>query len=504
MSANSQHDGAVVDDGAARAAAAAGARRGGSGDAVLADLQRAAADYERLRAQWEQDAADLEDAREEMRRARETLDRLEGALAASEAEREAERARAGEEARRAEQERLHALQERERADQQRELVDQHRERANQLAEMMKEMHRCAMQGSVSVYEQVLKACVTLTGATRGLYVTAASRDGVVERLRARAAVDVDGYPRAPLSPYIESLCRKVLQTRDTYVCNHAGDGPDLPAPSGPGERFRNCIAAPVVLLKNFDGIVIAADKPGGDFRAEDIDALLSVGDQASVAVENNRLQQELQKAYLSTVSTLADAVEAKDPYTGGHCEMVSRYARLIAERLGLGERDRHITCYAALLHDVGKIAVSDGILNKPGPLSPEEQMLIRSHVRVGHDLIRKVEALREVADVVLHHHERYDGTGYPDGLKGDSIPVASRIVAVVDAYCAMITKRSYKDAYQPDWALAELRRHAGTQFDPRVVDAFLAIHGTPEAQDMDADDDAECGLMPGILPREKK
>ena len=495
MSGNAQREEVVVGDEPSRPAA----RR--ASDPVIADLQQAAQHYERLRVQWEHDAAELELAREEMLRARTALEQLEQSLAANEAELEAERERARAEQRRAEEERLHALQERERADQQRELVDQHRERADQLAGMLKEMHRCAMQGSSNVYEQVLKACLTLTGATRGLYVTAASKEGVVARLRVRAAVDVDGYPQAPLSPYVEGLCRKVLQSRETYVCNSAEDGRDLPAPARPAERFRNCIAAPVVLLKNFDGIVIAADKMSGEFRPEDIDALLSVGDQAAVAVENNRLQHELQKAYLSTVSTLADAVEAKDPYTGGHCEMVSRYARLIAERLGLSERERHVTCYAALLHDVGKIAVSDGILNKPGPLSPEEQMLIRSHVRVGHDLIRKVEALREVAEVVLHHHERYDGTGYPDGLKGDAIPVASRIVAVVDAYCAMITKRSYKDAYQPDWALAELRRHAGTQFDPRVVETFISIHGSPESRDADEDDDAECGLMPGIIPK---
>ncbi|MBD0319156.1 MAG: HD domain-containing protein, partial [Gemmatimonadetes bacterium] len=155
-------------------------------------------------------------------------------------------------------------------------------------------------------------------------------------------------------------------------------------------------------------------------------------------------------------------------------------------------------CYGALLHDVGKIGVSDGVLNKPGPLLPEEVELMRAHVRVGYDLLRNVPALREVADVVLRHHERYDGGGYPDGMRGDDIPMPSRIVAVVDAYCAMITRRSYKEAYPESHAREELRRCSGSQFDPKVVQAFLEVLETPESADQDDDNFSECGLLPGF------
>jgi response regulator RpfG family c-di-GMP phosphodiesterase len=128
--------------------------------------------------------------------------------------------------------------------------------------------------------------------------------------------------------------------------------------------------------------------------------------------------------------------------------------------------------------------------------------LMRAHVRVGHDLLRNVPVLETVADVVLHHHERFDGNGYPDGLSGEEIPMAARIVSVVDAYCAMITRRSYKEAYTEDHARDEVRRCSGSQFDPEVVDAFLAVIQEPQAEDGDDDPWAECLVLPGLADRQ--
>lgn len=373
------------------------------------------------------------------------------------------------------------------------LERQHR-RAAQLASSLKDIHRSLFSGDV--YTLILRACLTITGATRGVYVT--SRGEVSEAsLRVRAAVDVNGYPQSPPSEYLQAMCKKVLEENDTVVCNEHFGPSDLPQPVRPEENFRNFIAVPVVLLKNLDGIVVAADKTSGDFEKDDIDALLSVGDQASVALENAQLQRELQNAYIATVTMLADAVEAKDPSTRGHCDLVSRYARLIASRMELPETECSVVCYAALLHDIGKIGVSDGVLNKPGPLLPEERALVQSHVRIGHDLIKRVPALAGIADVVLHHHEWYDGSGYPDGLRGESISLASRIVSVVDTYCAMITKRSYKDACTDQEARAELVRCSGSQFDPRIVETFLQVLDLPEAQE-EMDEASECGVIPGF------
>lgn len=366
-----------------------------------------------------------------------------------------------------------------------------RERAAQLLAGLRDVHRALFDGNV--FSLILKACLTLTGATRGVYVIA--RDG---DLRVRAAVDVDGYPQSPPSDFLRALAGRALADGQSVVC-HAPD--QLPAaPERPGEQFRNCIAAPVVLLHDLNGIIIVADKLHGDFDEEDVETLLSVGDNAAVAVQNRQLQHELQTAYLSVVGVLADAVEAKDPYTHGHCALVARYARLTAQRLAADDRLRGLACYGGLLHDIGKIGVSDGVLNKPGRLLPEEMDLMRSHVRVGRDLLARVPVLDSVADVVLHHHERYDGGGYPDGLKGDDISLAARIVGVADAYCAMISKRSYKEALSGAEARAELLRVRGTQFDPAVVDAFLAVLDSPEA-DL-CDDPDPCGPPPGFDPDE--
>lgn len=375
------------------------------------------------------------------------------------------------------------------------LAEQQRLRADQLEHALKDIQRAFFSGNI--YELILRACLRLTGATRGLYV-AVEAHGVPHRVR--AAVDVDGYPEAPASRFLESLCARAAREAETVVYNKDGDAGDLPHPAHESEGFHNFIAAPVILMRGLSGIIIAADKENGDFKDDDVQTLLHIGDQAAVAVENIHLRQKLQNAYLATVSVLADAMEAKDPYTQGHCEMVSRYARRIGRRLDLNTQELSIVSYAALLHNIGKIGVSDGILNKPGPLLPAERDVVRSHVRLGHDLIRHVPALAVVADAVLHHHEWYDGTGYPDGLQGEQIPIAARIVGVVDSYGAMITRRSYKEAFGADYARAELSRCAGSQFDPRIVDVFLQVLADPLTGPMEEDEEDDLAPLPGFLP----
>jgi putative nucleotidyltransferase with HDIG domain len=371
-----------------------------------------------------------------------------------------------------------------------------RTRSEQLAGVVKRMHR-SLFSAHDLSSILLNASVSLTGARRGLYV-AIPRDG--KPLKVKAAVNVAGWSETP-SEFVRAIVEKVVSENDSFVCNF-GEPVDGLGPTRPAEKWRNYVATPVRIHDRMEGIIIAADKTQGDFNEAEVETLLSIGDHGSVALENKSLERELQSAYLSTVSVLADAVQAKDPYTHGHCELVSRLARLTASRLELPDGDRDVVCFAALLHDVGKIGVSDGVLNKPGPLLPEERDLVRTHVRVGHDLLARVPVLSDVAQVVLHHHEWYDGRGYPDGLAGDHIPLPARIVAVADAYCAMITRRSYSDALPEHEAIAELRRCAGTQFDPKVVEAFADVATSLRTDDISGNGVSECGLLPGLRRRE--
>ena len=371
---------------------------------------------------------------------------------------------------------LHAA----RADLQRERkrTARQRERADKLARALADLHRAAFGGNV--FELILRACMGVSGATRGLYLTAA--DG--GELKPRAAVGVDGYPHRPASAFVTALAKKVLADNKSFVTNEPDEFARFPAPDGPAERFADCLAAPSVLMKKLNGVVILADKPGG-FDDDDVDAVVSVGDQAGVAVENRCLQDELARTYYGVVGALADVIDAKDPYTHGHCEQVARLARRTAERLTDSPVVRGLCGYGGLLHDVGKVGVSDGVLNKPGKLLPEEWTLMQSHVRVGRDLLARLPALAGLADVVMHHHERYDGTGYPDGLKADAIPLPARVVCVVDAYAAMTSKRCYRESVSAAEARAELLRCKGSHFDPRVVDAFLEVVDAPEPADHD-------------------
>jgi HD-GYP domain-containing protein (c-di-GMP phosphodiesterase class II) len=378
------------------------------------------------------------------------------------------------------------------ADQLRRRAEQQRERADALADALKDIHRAFSSGNI--YDLILKACLTLTGATRGAYLTAQGPSGAG---RVRAAVDTATDSDPELARQLSDLCDQVLQHEQIVVRNDLAAGPRQPER---GHSFRNCLAAPVVLRSTLSGVIIVADKPAGDFDDQDAEVLLSIGSQAAVAIENARLQREVEDAYLGMIGLLADAMAARDPRLEAQQRTGSRRARVLAARLGLPEYDQSVVYYAMLLHDIGNIGVSDGVLNKPGLLLEAERDLIRTHVQIGHDLLKQVPLLDRVANIVRHHHEWYDGSGYPDGLRGDQIPIAARIVCCVDAYCAMITKRSYKEAYSVDRAREELLRCAGTQFDPTVVQIFLSILDTTGGELIDdgEEDDAACGVLPGF------
>lgn len=183
----------------------------------------------------------------------------------------------------------------------------------------------------------------------------------------------------------------------------------------------------------------------------------------------------LRETNVAILSALADAIDARDPHTRKHSDDAAEMATAVAEALGLPGDEVETIRLAAILHDIGKLGIPDRILCKAGPLTPEEREVIQRHPDLGADIVDHIPFLRRVADLIRHHQERYDGSGYPAGLAGEAIPLGSRIVAVVDAYSAMTSDRPYRKALTHEQAIAELRRHAGTQFSPDAVSAFVAM-----------------------------
>ena len=184
---------------------------------------------------------------------------------------------------------------------------------------------------------------------------------------------------------------------------------------------------------------------------------------------------ELEKAYLDTIGILRQTVEAKDPYTRGHSDRVSEYSVLIGKKLGLDEKTLHILKIGGLFHDIGKIGIPDSILLKESKLSDEEYSQIKNHPMIGVHMLGDAAIFTDILPIVKHHHERYDGRGYPSQLVGDDIPYVARIAAVADTFDAMTSKRSYRDSLPIDVVRAEIERCSGTQFDPNIAKVFLDI-----------------------------
>ena len=209
------------------------------------------------------------------------------------------------------------------------------------------------------------------------------------------------------------------------------------------------------------------------YTSEDQALLSTVANQLAIATENAQLYGRMRDLYLSGIRTLAATVDAKDSYTRGHSERVAAYARAIAVELGLPQLEVETIELAGLLHDIGKIGVPDLVLQKPGRLDPDERALIMEHAALGAKILADNLALMPLVPLVRHHHEWYDGSGYPDGLSGDDIPLGAAIIAVADTYDTMTTDRPYRKAPGRERARAEILRCSGTQFNPRVVAAFL-------------------------------
>lgn len=239
---------------------------------------------------------------------------------------------------------------------------------------------------------------------------------------------------------------------------------------------RSAMCTPLINRGKVLGIVYVDSTSEADlFSREDLSLFSAVALKAGIAIDNARLYDDLRGLFYNTVETLVRTIQAKDQYTSGHSTRVSRYALLIAEKLGLNTKERHQLYLASMLHDIGKIGVPDDLLHRPGSLSEDEMERVRNHVQLGASMIEMLGEMHPIVPLIRHHHESWDGSGYPDGMKGEEIPLISRIIAVADMYDAMTSDRPYRARRTHQEAVEEIKSTSGTKLDPRVAEAFLQV-----------------------------
>ncbi len=240
------------------------------------------------------------------------------------------------------------------------------------------------------------------------------------------------------------------------------------------EGAKSIIAVPMVYQNKVLGVITLYSRKSRNFSNEEIKALSIFASQAAIAMQESRYCEDIHVNYFNTMHTLVLAIEARDPYTRGHTERVTKYAMEVARVLKMHETELETLRYAAEVHDIGKISIPDFILNKPGRLTPAERAMIELHPVKGAEILDPLDFLRPAIPIVRHHHERFDGTGYPDGLGRDRIPLMSRILACADSFDAMTSERPYRRRkLSIDEALTEIKNNSGSQFDPHIAQLFI-------------------------------
>jgi putative nucleotidyltransferase with HDIG domain len=243
------------------------------------------------------------------------------------------------------------------------------------------------------------------------------------------------------------------------------------------EYFQHTVlSVPLSTKEKVVGVLSLSDKKSQEpFKDEEVDFIKGLVTEAAIALQNASLYEQLQESYLESISALAFALDARDAYTKQHSENVTKYAVAIAEEMNLKHFQVEQIRRAGMLHDIGKIGIRDGVLLKPIRLSDDEYNDIKRHTLKGEAIVNALPFLKEEAKLIKHHHEKYDGTGYPDGLGGIAIELGARILGVADTLDAMISDRVYRKAPGMEKACEEIKRQSGKQFDPEVVNAFLRL-----------------------------
>lgn len=275
------------------------------------------------------------------------------------------------------------------------------------------------------------------------------------------------------TPEKGTVFQKAAESKNSLIVNRL---------SGEIEEFRkykNLFMAPMMCtpLMNKDkvlGFITVSGRPDGEFEENERNLMFSLASQTAVAIENSRLNLDVEKTYFETISALALAVDAKDKYSRGHLDRVANYAVQIAKQMGLDEEEMQTLRDAARLHDLGKIGIPDEVLGKKGALTDQEWDLMRRHPEIGESIIKPIHSLSHLCDIIRHHHEKLDGSGYPDGLRGDEITPLVRITTVADIFDALTTNRPYRNYFPKEKAFEILREMKdGGQLDSDIVEILI-------------------------------
>ena len=334
-------------------------------------------------------------------------------------------------------------------------------------------HLVHLENEEELLHSILNDAVSTLDAQRGAIVMADTPAGPL-RLRALAT----GTSQVPSRPgFSHNLAMRSFTSGESILCQSAEEDPEL---AGARSIAEGTMASILCILlrtprKRLGVLHLDRGPMQNPFTKDELHLGDALAAHVSAGIESAQLLQKQRELFIATVTMLAQAVEMRDQYTGGHTYRVTEYSKLLGAPLDLTPEDLRLIEIGTPLHDIGKIGIDDSILRKPGKLTPAEFEKMKTHATMGARILEQVADLAPVIPIVRSHHERWDGKGYPDGLEGDKIPRLARIVGVCDAFDAMTSDRPYRPGMPPDAAFAEVEKMRGSQFDPVVADAFLAI-----------------------------
>jgi response regulator RpfG family c-di-GMP phosphodiesterase len=277
-------------------------------------------------------------------------------------------------------------------------------------------------------------------------------------------------------PADQGVAGRSFQTCRTLLIPEASKSPFFYKKVDEKTKFvtRNLIATPIPIRGHCIGVLEVLNKARGTFNRQDTERLKAMSREIAVAIDNARLYDEVKRAFIESMLNMAKAEKFRDNDTGLHIERCGEYAQRLATEVGFAEKDLENLRVSMMMHDIGKIAIPDAILLKPGKLDDEEMKIMKTHAAKGGQILGQAPHLIRAVEIATTHHEKWDGSGYPQGLKGQAIPIAGRLAAVIDVFDALMSKRPYKDPFTPEQVKSMLLESRGTHFDPELLDLFLS------------------------------